>query len=148
MSRIPGEECPACLQRLGEQVLAGLELTPAREKELRQDIERITARGLAKEEAPAFIASEFFAYVGGRTKGADPFAAKKQHDFVTARSAAERLSQAPDTFAARARLAIMGNALDHFCLADTSRLWEQGAPWSWAATTWNWPRPGCAPARG
>ncbi|MBU4276592.1 MAG: DUF89 family protein [Proteobacteria bacterium] len=124
--QIPGEECTACLERLGEQALAGLMLDPADLAELRRGIERITRRGLAQGEAPAFIASEFFAYVRERTDGADPFAAKKAVDFAAARQASSRLEGAPDTFAARARLAVLGNALDHFFLADTSRLWEQG----------------------
>lgn len=126
MSRIPSEECPACLERLGEQALNGLDLTPGKKAELRQGIGLITKRGLGRGEAPAFIASEFFAYVRRRTDGADPFAAKKAADFAAARQASARLEGAPDTFAARARIAVMGNALDHFFLADTSRLWEQG----------------------
>ena len=127
MSRIPGQECPACLERLAEQALNGLGLEHAQEAELRKGMGRITARGLAQDQAPAFIASEFFAYVRERTNGADPFAAKKAADFAAAREAASRLGQAPDTFAARARMAVLGNALDHFFLADTSRLWEQGS---------------------
>lgn len=126
-TQIPGTECPACLERLGEQALAGLLLESAELAELRLGIERITRRGLAQGEAPAFIASEFFAYVRQRTNGADPFAAKKAADFAAARLASARLEGAPDTFAARARLAVLGNALDHFFLADTSRLWEQGS---------------------
>ncbi|MBU1155509.1 MAG: hypothetical protein KJ921_06645, partial [Proteobacteria bacterium] len=85
--QIPGEECTACLERLGEQALAGLMLDPADLAELRRGIERITRRGLAQGEAPAFIASEFFAYVRERTDGADPFAAKKAVDFAAARQA-------------------------------------------------------------
>ena len=127
MSRIPGKECPACLERLAEQALNGLGLEHAQEAELRKGVGRITRRGLAQDQAPAFIASEFFAYVRERTNGADPFAAKKTADFAAAREAASRLGQAPDTFAARARMAVLGNALDHFFLADTSRLWEQGS---------------------
>ena len=126
MSHIPGKECPACLERLAEQALNGLGLEHDQEAELRKGMGRITARGLAQDQAPAFIASEFFAYVRERTKGADPFAAKKQADFASARQTVQGLGEAPDTFAYRARLAIMGNALDHFFLADTSRLWEQG----------------------
>ncbi|MCF8066235.1 MAG: hypothetical protein K9K36_13385, partial [Desulfarculaceae bacterium] len=126
MSHIPSGECHACLERLGEQALAGLLLEPAELAELRLGIGRITRRGLAQGEAPAFIASEFFAYVRQRTNGADPFAAKKTADFAAARQASARLEGAPDTFAVRARLAVLGNALDHFFLADTNRLWEQG----------------------
>lgn len=127
MNHIPGKECPACLERLAEQALNGLGLEHDQEAELRKGMGRITARGLARGEAPAFIASEFFAYARKHTNGADPFAKKKRADFAAAREAAQRLGHAPDTFAARARLAVMGNALDHFFLADTSRLWEQGS---------------------
>ncbi|MCB2192170.1 MAG: DUF89 family protein [Deltaproteobacteria bacterium] len=127
MSRIPSDECPACLQRLGEQALNGLDLAPEQKDELRQGISSITQRGLDLGEAPAFIASEFFAYVREHTDGADPFAKKKQTDFAAARQTVQGLGDTPDTFASRARLAIIGNALDHFFLADTSRLWEQGS---------------------
>lgn len=127
MSRLPGAECPDCLHRLAEQTLAGLGLAPKQEAELRQVMENIIQRGLAQGEAPAFVASEFFAYALQSGGGADPFAAKKVTDFAAARQAAGRLGHAPDTFAARAGLAIMGNALDHFFLADTGRLWEQGS---------------------
>ncbi|MBU1276749.1 MAG: DUF89 family protein [Proteobacteria bacterium] len=124
--QIPGAECPACLERLADQALAGLDLEPELEAALRAEISEITRRGLAQGDAPAFIASEFFALARQRTNGADPFAAKKAADFAAAREAVARLGQTPDNFAARAKMAIMGNALDHFFLADVSRLWEQG----------------------
>lgn len=122
----PGAECPTCLERLAQQTLAGLDLEPGDEAALREEINAITQRGLARGEAPAFIASEFFAWARERTHGMDPFVAKKAADFAAAREAVARLGPAPNTFAARAKLAILGNALDHFFLAEVDRLWERG----------------------
>ncbi len=125
--QIPGAACAACLERLAQQALAGLDLEPTLREALRAEMAAITQEGLAQGEAPAFIASEFFAHARLRSNGADPFVAKKRADFAAARQAVAQLGPTPDTFAARARLAILGNALDHFFLALTNRLWEQGS---------------------
>lgn len=123
---IPGEQCARCLQGLIEATIKGSGLEPAAEQDLRQEIAAFTLAALERGLAPAQVASGFFALARERSGVADPFAAKKATDFAAAQEAVGKLGAQPDTFAARARVAILGNAIDHFFLADTSRLWEEG----------------------
>ncbi len=109
-----------------QATLAGAGLEPGDEEALRAEIAGRIDAGLAQGRAPAHIASDFFALAQERLGGVDPFTAKKAADFEAACSAVAQLGPQPDEFAARARLAILGNALDHFFLADTSRLWAVG----------------------
>lgn len=125
-NQIPGPLCPACLAHLVQATVAGCGLGPAPAAELRAEMMALVQRGLAAGQVPAHIASQFFALVQGRWPGIDPFAAKKKEDFAAARRAAQGLGQLPDTFGDRARAAVLGNAIDHFFLADRDALWQWG----------------------
>jgi len=124
---IPGPGCAACLQGLMQATLAGAGLEPGDEESLRAEIAARIETGLAQGRAPAHIATGFFKLARERSGVADPFVAKKAADFEAARAAVAQLGPQPDEFAVRARVAILGNVLDHFFLADTSRLWAQGS---------------------
>ncbi|MCB2226428.1 MAG: DUF89 family protein [Desulfarculaceae bacterium] len=125
-SLIPGEQCAACLQGLIEATITGSNLEPVAEEALRAEIAAYTQDALERGLAPAQVASGFFALARERSGVDDPFTQKKAADFAAAQEAAAKLGDQPDTFSARARVAILGNAIDHFFLADTSRLWEEG----------------------
>ncbi|MCF8031643.1 MAG: ARMT1-like domain-containing protein [Desulfarculaceae bacterium] len=123
---IPGEQCASCLEGLIEATIKGSGLEAEAEQALRSEIEALTREGLAQGLAPAHIATRFFDLTRERSGVHDPFTAKKEADFLAAQEAVAKLGPQPDDFSALARVAILGNAIDHFFLADTGRLWEEG----------------------
>ncbi len=127
LNAIPGPDCPVCLARLAEQTVAGCGLDALPAAELSARMMALMERGLRAGTIPAAIASEFFALARQASGVEDPFHAKKQDDFMAAREAAGALGEVEDSFTARAKAAILGNAIEHFFLADTEALWQQGA---------------------
>ena len=124
---IPGEQCVRCLQGLIEATVTGCGLEGEARVSLAAEMAAYSEQCLAQGKAPALIASGFFALARERTGVGDPFTRKKAADFAAAREAVQGLGPLPDSFAARSRAAIMGNAIDHFFLADTGRLWSEGS---------------------
>lgn len=125
VSRIPGPKCPACLSRLVEQTVVGCNLDPEAASSLGARMLDLAEKGLAAGRAPALIATEFFVVARELSGVEDAFKAKKQDDFAAAHRAVEALGGLEDTFDVMARAAILGNAIDHFFLADTEALWQR-----------------------
>ena len=126
MRQIPGPECTACLNRLVAATLDGCSQEGPAPGEFAKDMGKIVAHGLAARETPAVIATRFLALARQHSGVDDPFAAKKDHDFAAAAKAAAALGELPDTLAARVRAAILGNAFDHFFIANQAEIWGRG----------------------
>lgn len=126
MRQIPGPECTACLNRLVRATLEGCSPNGTQPAKLAKDMDKIVADGLAAAETPAVIATRFLALARRHSGIDDPFAVKKDHDFAAAAKAAEALGDLPDTLAARVRAAILGNAFDHFFIANQAEIWGRG----------------------
>lgn len=124
--QIPGPECTACLGRLVRATLDGCASGGELPGGLLEAMDRIVADGLANQETPAVIATRFLALARQRSGVDDPFEAKKEHDFATAAQAAQALGDLPDTLEARVKAAILGNAFDHFFVADQQSIWGRG----------------------
>ena len=124
---IPGPECRGCLERLRDQALAACRPGPALAQGLVARTAEMIETGLARRKPPAEIATRFLNLMTTETGRADPFQEKKAADFAAAAQAAAALGRVPDTLAARARAAILGNSLDHFSGPETARRWRNGA---------------------
>lgn len=124
---IPGPECRDCLLKLRDQALTACRPGPDLAASLAARSAEMIEKGLERHKVPAEIATGFLHLMTTETGQADPFQAKKAADFTAAGQAAAALGPVPDTLAARARAAILGNALDHFSGPETGRRWRDGA---------------------